>query len=196
MLSFIRRSRRVGVAFFAVLALSTFSFNFDVLLPLLAGETLHADADVFGLVAAIFGAGALCGALFLATLGKARLRILLGGAAAFGLLELALAPQDNVAVVCVLLFLTGLSYLLWGASALASLQLAAPEHLRGQAASLYMFAFQGGAPVGGLLAGWLVSQGGTKLAFAVAGTSAVLVAVVGTLILSTRREGALNARHA
>ena len=89
MLSFVRRSRRVAVAFFAVLALSTISFNFDVLLPLLAGETLDADADVFGLIAAVFGAGALCGALFLATLGKARLRLLLAGAAG---LELALAP--------------------------------------------------------------------------------------------------------
>ena len=33
-LSFVRRSRRVAVAFFVVLALSIFSFNFDVLLPL------------------------------------------------------------------------------------------------------------------------------------------------------------------
>ena len=63
--------------------------------------------------------------------------------------------------------------MLWGASALASLQLAAPEHLRGQAASLYFFAFLGGAPLGGLLAGWLTARGGTQLAFAVAGTVAV-----------------------
>ena len=109
MLSFVRRSRRVAVAFFAVLALSTvffhshssqfslstISFNFDVLLPLVAGDTLDADADVFGLIAAVFGAGALCGALFLATLGKARIRLLLGGALGFGVLELALAPQDE-----------------------------------------------------------------------------------------------------
>ena len=42
-----------------------------------------------------------------------------------------------------------------------------------------MFAFLGGAPLGGLLAGWLTARGGTQLAFAVAGTSAVLVAVTG-----------------
>ena len=36
-----------------------------------------------------------------------------------------------------------------------------------------MFAFLGGAPLGGLLAGWLTARGGTQLAFAVAGTSAV-----------------------
>lgn len=194
-LSFVRRSRRVAVAFFSVLALSTVSFNFDVLLPLLAGQTLDADADVFGLIAAVFGAGALCGALALATVGKARFRLLLAGAAGFGVLELVLAPQRDLTVVCVLLFLTGCFYVLWGSSALASLQLAAPEHLRGQAASLYFFAFQGGAPVGGLLAGALTSQGGTELAFAVAGTSAILVAIAGTLTLSTRIEGAWNARH-
>ncbi|HEX4931493.1 MAG TPA: MFS transporter [Gaiellaceae bacterium] len=202
MLSFVRRSRRVAVAFFAVLALSTVSFNFDVLLPLVAGRTLDADADVFGLIAAVFGAGALCGALFLATLGKAKLRLLLAGAAGFGVLELALAPQTQLLPVCGLLFLTGVFYMLWGTSALASLQLAAPQHLRGQAASLYYFAFMGGAPFGGLLAGWLTAQGGTKLAFAVAGTSAVLVAIVGSATLlrlkprTTRIEGDWNADHA
>ncbi len=195
MLSFVRRSRRVAVVFFAVLALSTISFNFDALLPLLAGETLDADADVFGLIAAVFGAGALCGALFLATLGKARMRLVLGGALGFGVVELALAPQDSLVPVCILLFLTGCFYLLWGASALASLQLAAPEHLRGQAASLYMFAFLGGAPIGGLLAGWLTARGGTQLAFAVAGTSAVVVAVTGAAVMLAGQPAVARSSH-
>jgi MFS family permease len=195
MASFVRRSRRVAVAFFAVLALSTISFNFDVLLPLVAGETLDADADVFGLIASVFGAGALCGALFLATLGKARIRLLLAGAFGFGVLELALAPQTSLPVICVLLFLTGGCYLLWGASALAALQLAAPEHLRGQAASLYMFAFMGGAPLGGLLAGWLTARGGTQLAFAVAGTSAVIVSVIGAAVMHAGRSAPTRSSH-
>ena len=145
MLSFVRRSRRVAVAFFAVLALSTFSFNFDVLLPLLAGKTLDAGADVFGLLAAVFGAGALCGALFLATLGRRGSACFSAGppgSASSSSRSRCRRPRGHL----LLLFLAGGFYILWGASALASLQLAAPEHLRGQAASLYMFAFQGGAP--------------------------------------------------
>ena len=196
MLSFVRRSRRVSVAFFAVLALSTISFNFDVLLPLLAGETLDADADVFGLMAAVFGAGALCGALFLATLGKARIRLVLGGAMGFGVLELALAPQDSLGPICVLLFLTGGCYLLWGASALASLQLAAPEHLRGRAAALYFFAFQGGAPIGGLLAGWLVDLGGTELSFAVAGVTGLVALLYAVRAAGFRAPPRLAVLHA
>ena len=35
--------------------------------------------------------------------------------------------------------------------------------------SIYLFAFGGFAPVGGLLAGWLSDVGGTELAFFVAG---------------------------
>ena len=63
------------------------------------------------------------------------------------------------------------------------LQLAAPDHLRGRAASLYFFAFQGGAPLGGLWVGWLVSVGGTELAFYVAGTIALVVVAGGALAL-------------
>ena len=43
------------------------------------------------------------------------------------------------------------------------LQLAAPEHLRARAASLYFFGFMGGAPLGGLIAGSLTAHGGTRL---------------------------------
>ncbi|HET9289283.1 MAG TPA: MFS transporter [Gaiella sp.] len=175
--------RRVTVTFLTVLLVSTFAFNFDVLLPLVARRTLDEGAAVFGLIASVFGAGALCGALILATVGRARLVLVLGGAAGFGAFQLALAPQSSLPVVCALLFVIGIFYILWGSSALAVLQLAAPEHLRGRAASLYFFGFQGGAPVGGLIAGALTSLGGTKLAFTSAGAIAILVAALGAAAL-------------
>ena len=191
-LAFAFSSRRVAVAFVVVLVVSTVSFNFDVLFPLLAAQTLDAGAGTFGLIAAVFGAGALCGALALATIGKARVRLVLLGAGSFGVLELVLAPQSSLLAVCVLLVPLGVVYVFWGSSALASLQLAAPAHLRGRAVSLYFFAFQGGAPLGGLLAGWLTTKGGTQLAFVVAGTVAVLAAGVGAAAL--RWSGSATAR--
>lgn len=175
---------RVAVTFLCVLLVSMFAFNFDVLLPLVARRTLDEGPGTFGLIASVFGAGALCGALILATVSRARLALVLGGAAGFGGLQLVLAPQSSLAAVCALLFPIGVFYVLWGSSALAVLQLAAPEHLRGRAASLYFFAFQGGAPLGGLWAGWLVSLGGTELAFYVAGTLALLVVAGGTARLA------------
>jgi MFS family permease len=186
-LRFAVSSRRVAVVFFTLLLVSTFAFNFDVLLPLLAKLTLDEGPRTYGLVAAVFGAGALTGALTLATIGKARVALALGGALGFGVLQLLLARQTTVAGVCVLLYLAGIFYILWGSSSLATLQLAAPEHLRARAASLYFFGFMGGAPLGGLIAGTLTSHGGTKLAFTVAGTIAILVvATGGSLLLAGR----------
>jgi hypothetical protein len=40
---------------------------------------------------------------------------------------------------------------------------------------LYFFAFNGAGPLGGLMAGWLASQGGTEAAFAVSGAASVLM---------------------
>jgi MFS family permease len=183
-LRYVVRSPRAGVAFFGVLVLSTFSFNFNVLLPLVADRTLHAGAQTFGLIAAVFGAGALVGATLNARRGRASLRILLIGAFGYGVFELLLAPQQTLVGVCALLFAIGVCYTQWGTTALASIQLGAPEHLRGRAASLYFFAFLGGAPLGGLFAGWLVAAGGTRLAFVVAGSVAVLTALAGAARLA------------
>ena len=189
-LGFAVSSRRVAVTFFTVLLVSTFSFNFDVLLPLVARLTLDEGAKTFGLIASVFGCGALCGALILAAVGRARMLFVLGGALGFGGFQLLLAPQDTLPTVCALLFLTGICYVLWGSSSLATLQLAAPEHLRGRAASLYFFAFMGGAPLGGLIAGSLTAHGGTRLAFAFAGTMALLVVATGATVLLTGRRPA------
>ncbi len=181
-------SRRVAVTFFTLILISTFSFNFDVLLPLVARLTLQQGAQTFGLIASVFGAGALTGSLILATIGKTRLLVVLVGALGFGGLQLVLSRLDSLPAVCAILYLTGIFYILWGSSSLATIQLAAPEHLRGRAASLYFFGFMGGAPLGGLIAGSLTEHGGTRLAFTVAGAMAILIALTGAAILAAGRS--------
>jgi len=183
-LRFVASSQRAGVAFAVVFMLATFSFNFNVLLPLVAERTLHRGAQTFGLIAAVFGAGALVGALVNATHGVASLRRLLWGAIGYGFFELVLAPQRSLAAVCALLFAIGIFYTLWGTNALSVLQLEAPERLRGRAASMYFFAFQGGAPLGGLLAGWMTAVGGTRLAFFLGGAVSLAMAALGVARLS------------
>jgi MFS family permease len=156
-----------------VLAITTVvaatGFNFRVLLPVLADKTLHADASVFGLLFACFGVGALLGALGAAAMSRASWRAVLVGSAGFSTAMLLLAPVRNEAVAALLLLVIGFCFSTWTANSQSILQLTAPDHLRGRVLSLYLFAFAGLSPVGGLLAGWLASVGGTELAFAVAG---------------------------
>ena len=172
-----------------VTVVSTVGFNFHVLVPLLAADTLQVGPEGFGLLSASFGLGALVGALVTATFRAASWRLLATGATGFGVLALALAPVENAVLAGALLVAIGICFTLFTANANALVQLGAPDHLRGRLIGLYLFAFVGLAPVGGLLAGWLASLGGTPLAFAVAGVTSLVT--IG--IASTRRARHLEA---
>ena len=178
-LAYARRTRVVWVTLVITTVLSTIGFNFNVLVPVLARETLDAGPQVFGSLSASFGAGALAGALLSAWIGRASWKALLAGTAGFGASVLVLAPLTTVAGAAALLFAAGVFFILWDSNTQSILQLTAPDHLRGRVLSLFLFAFAGLAPLGGLFAGWLAHAGGTRLAFAAAGTAGLAMAGLG-----------------
>ena len=69
--------------------------------------------------------------------------------------------------------MTGVCFTLWTANSQSLLQLSSPDELRGRVLGLWLFAFAGLTPVGGLVAGWLAEVGGTELAFSVTGVVCV-----------------------
>jgi MFS family permease len=168
-LAYVRRQPHMLIVLGLTVMLSTFCFNFNVTLPVLADQTLHADAVVYGLLSAVFGAGALVGALTAASLGRASTKVMIAGSLVFTGSELLLAPVHGAVLAGILLFFVGAGFAAWSANSNTSMQLAAPDRLRGRIIGIYFYAFNGTGPVGGLLAGWLCARGGTALAFAVAG---------------------------
>jgi MFS family permease len=168
-LAWVRLQPRMVVLLTLTFVLSTFCFNFNVTLPVLAKVTLHGHSYVYGLLSAVFGAGALVGALAAASLGRASTKVLLIGGVVFTGGELLLAPLHSAVLAGVLLFFVGAGFTAWSANSNASLQLAAPDHLRGRVIGLYFYAFNGTGAIAGILTGWLCDVGGTELAFASAG---------------------------
>jgi MFS family permease len=162
-----------------MLIIATISINFNVLLPVLASRTLNSGPEVFGILSALFGFGALVGALFSASLGRASRHTLLTGAALFSVSEIALAPLHVTWAAGLALVVTGIAFTLYASQSNATLQLAVTDELRGRVLGIYGYAFFGTAPLGGLLAGWLAQEGGTQLAFLVAGIIGVAATVYG-----------------
>jgi MFS family permease len=158
-----------------VTTLSVLGFNFHVLVPLLGSAALDVGPRGFGLLSTAFGLGALAGALVAAASREATHRRFVAGAASFGALLMALAPVHSTPIALGLLAALGVAFTLLTTSANALVQLAAPDRLRGRVVAIYLFAFAGLTPIGGLVAGWLVEVGGTALAFGVAGASALVV---------------------
>jgi MFS family permease len=177
-ISYARKSAHVRLVLTMLVAISTIAMNFNVLLPVLARQTLASGPGVFGLIAGCFGAGALVGGLLSAALSRASWKAIIAGAGGLGVAELVLAPLHSLVPAIALLFLVGVFFTLYTANSNAVLQLRAPDHLRGRVIGFYYFAFNGLAPLGAILAGWLAATGGTELAFAVAGAVTTLVALM------------------
>ena len=177
-LGYVRRQKRMVVLLSLTVVLSTFCFNFNVTLPVLAYETLHTNAQVYGLLSALFGARR---ARRLARGGVARAGFGEGNADREPRLHRLGAAARTAALAdrapAMLLFLVGVGFTAWSANSNAMVQLQAPDPLRGRIIGLYFYAFNGTGALAGLFAGWLCDRGGTELAFFVAG----VVGLLGTL---------------
>ena len=185
--AYARRTTTIWVTLAMMVVFASICFNFNILLPLLAKNTLDAGPRTFGVISAAFGAGALIGALSAAALANARWRTMLLGAFGFGFCELLIAPARSTVAVAVLLFVCGIFFTSYTANSNASIQLASPDHIRGRVLSLYYYAWNGLAPLGALLVGFMCDRGGTELAFGVGGACAIALTVAAAVVLKGPR---------
>jgi predicted MFS family arabinose efflux permease len=180
-LVYARRTKTVAVVLAMLFVVSTVSINFNVVLPVLARNTMHGNAQTYGFIGAMFGLGAFIGAIVAASRTRVSRGVLLGAAAGFGVAQLIVATQQSLAGVSLALVATGVCYTLYTASSNTIVQLAVPAHMQGRIAGLYNYVFLASGPLGSLLAGWLAERG-APLAFVAGGVAAVLMAVLGFVL--------------
>jgi MFS family permease len=180
-LRYARHTKTVAIVLTMMFVVSFLAINFNVLLPVLALQTMHGGPQTYGWIAAVFGLGALIGALIAAARARASRRLLLSACAVFGVAQCILAPQHHFFPVALALLATGIAYTIYTAGTNAFVQLATPGFLQGRVGGLYNYVFLASGPLGSLLAGWLCERGGTALAFAAGGVAALAMAVFGLL---------------
>jgi predicted MFS family arabinose efflux permease len=171
-------------------AIGTFGYNFTVVLPLLARNVLHVGSIGFGAMTSAVGVGSLVAALALATLRKPSRRTLLIGATAFAALLAAVAASHWYALTLVLLVALGVAGISFTATANSTLQITAPDHLRGRVMSLYMLLFAGTTPIGGQLTGIMAEHIGIQSTVGIeAAICALGIAAALAYLAAHRRTG-------
>jgi MFS family permease len=88
-----------------------------------------------------------------------------------------LGLSRNSCLSALILFTGGSLYVMCSALTTSLAQLLAPPEFRGRALSIYLVAFLGGSPIGGLASGWLVTRvGSVPIMLVVNGTALSLMA--------------------
>lgn len=147
--------------------LGTFGYNFNTVLPLLAREALGVGATGFGALMSMMGVGSLAAALVVAAQQRSTPRRLFAGAIGFVITLAALALSRWYPVSLALTLPLGFTSIIFTTSANSSLQLGAPDALRGRVMSLYTLLFLGTTPIGGLVTGFLAEQWGIQWALGI-----------------------------
>ena len=157
-------------------------------LPIITKDVFQQDVALYTRFMTIAGIGAVLGALIVAWVGKHRHMglMLLIVQALLGLATIGFSLSETIWVSQLLLFLGGALLVTCFSMTTSLVQLLAPHELRGRVVSIYMVAFRGGSPLGGLISGWLVTQiGSAPYVLALNGGLLTLVA----LIVMTRDHG-------
>jgi MFS family permease len=149
-------------------------FSPTLLLPLMATRAFHLGGGGYGLLLALFGIGAVPGALLAsrqAPTGRHVRRL----AALTGAVMIIAASAPVVGVLYVAIVATGTASIWMIAAANTLVQLRAAPELRGRVMGAWVVALPGTIPLTGIVAGVVADAFGARVAFA--STGAVIAAV-------------------
>lgn len=175
----------------AVLGLvSTAGMNFQTLMPVMARDVLAVGSEGLGFLLAASGVGSLAAALAIAFGLRPARRLLLAGALGLGVFEVLFALTRLFPISLLLAFGMGIGVIALAATANTTIQLMAPDALRGRVMSVYVTVFAGSTPIGGLFAGSIASAWGAPAAFLAGGLVSIAVALGAAIAVARERNGA------
>jgi MFS family permease len=186
-LRYVHASPALWIPLGMMVLVGTLSFNFQVLLPLLASQTWSGTAATYALLTGAMAVGSVAGALATGARGRVSPRILVVAATGFGALELVAAAAPSLALQVLALIPLGAMTVTFAAGVNSTMQLAVNPAMRGRVMALYSVVFLGSTPIGAPLVGWLAEIAGPRAGMALGGGAALVAAALAMVAYRGKR---------
>ena len=175
----------IGLSFVGSLC----AFPLLTFLPVFAKDVFKGDVKVFATFLAVFGVGAVCGAIGTAGFGHVKRRGIVAVVMqmTFGALMIGFSLSRTKWVSFALLALAGAALMIVFAMFMTLVQQNVDDALRGRVVSVYSLAFRGAMPLGNLVAGFLVTL--MPVPWVLVGNGTLLVLVGLTVLLRNNPAG-------
>jgi MFS family permease len=169
---------------------SIMGMPYTVLMPAISANVLHGGPHTLGFLMTASGAGALGGALYLASrrsvLGLGRVMAL--SATAFGVGLTAFSFSHSLWLSLLVLPIVGAGMMITMAATNTIIQTVVQEELRGRVMAFYTMAFLGTAPIGSLLAGVAADRVGPQRTILFGGLACIAAGLWFAIHLPRLRE--------
>ena len=174
--AYVRRSPELLIPLAMMALIGLVSFNFQVVLPLMAHDTWRGTATTFTLLTMTMAVGSVIGALVAGNRREITPSLLVGAATLFGVFQLLAAVAPILPLQLAPLVLLGMASVTFSAGVNSTLQLQVDPAMRGRVMALYSLVFLGSTPIGAPLVGWVAGWAGPRVGLAIGGVAALVAA--------------------
>ncbi len=187
-LKYVMQTPKIRSTLIILAIVGTLTYEFQVILPLVAKFTFHNAVAGYTELTAAMGLGAVIGGLFSAGRKSTSTQMLLFVLVLFGLSDIfaAIAPTFSVALIA-MVFVGGAS-LNFNSMGNITLQMESLPEMRGRVMSLWTMAFLGSTPIGGPIIGWIGENISPRWGLGVGGVAALIAAIIGYLTIGRNQK--------
>lgn len=174
--AYVRHAPQLLIPLAMMALIGLLSFNFQIVLPLLAHDTWRGTATTFTLLTMTMAVGSVVGALVAGNRREITPGLLVGAATLFGTFQVLAAYAPALPLQLLPLVLLGMASVTFSAGVNSTLQLQVDPEMRGRVMALYSLVFLGSTPIGAPLVGWIAGWAGPRTGMAVGGVAALVAA--------------------
>ena len=186
---YLKNTPSIGIVIVFIACVSLFVLPFRTLLPVYAKVIFKGNASTFGYLNSFIGLGALGGAFFLASLKTDTnlKKILVINLLIFGVALGLFSHITNLPVALFFAMMAGFAMMSQTTICNTIIQTGASTEMRGRVISLFLMAFFGLEPLGGLLMGTISQYAGTPNTILGQGIAAIIIGIVFLLLFNKNR---------
>jgi MFS family permease len=183
---------RLRTPMMMTLVIGTLAYENQISLPLLAKFTFGGDAGSYGFLSSALGLGSVIGGIVVARSGRATHRRLGFAALFLGVAMLAASLMPSMAAMIAAMVVVGMGSVAYVTMTSATLQLNAPDEMRGRVLALYVTAIIGTTPIGGPIIGWIGEVIGPRATYVTGGLACVLTVAMAWRSLARSTEATVS----
>jgi MFS family permease len=191
-LAYARRMPEILAPLCMMVLIGTFTYEFEVSLPLFARGPLQGGATTYSWLMGAFGFGAVLGGIYCTRRAQTGVPRMIRAAGLYMAAMFATACINSLAGAAILLVVVGFASIIFLTTGNSTIQIAAAPDYRGRVTALWSTAFVGSTPIGATIIG-AIGAGSPRLALAVGGAACGLAALVGLVLVW--RDPDLNRGH-
>ena len=175
--NYIKAHNKLSITFLIIGFISTFSLNFNVVVPVVSKVMLSGNSSTYGFLMAALGVGAFTGAFRLAATSYRgfRLNLIFICFSVLGGVLVLLSFSHTFACCMVAMIFMGFCMSTGLSSCNTFIQLNSPDILRGRIMSVYALVLGGVTPIGSLFSGFISDHFGIRVNLIISGGIAIIV---------------------